>query len=51
MPVGEMLNRMSSAEITEWMAYYALEREEATKPKSTSAAEFKAAFAHRVKRK
>lgn len=50
MPVGEMLNRMSSAEITEWMAYYALERDE-SKPKTTSAAELRAAFAHRVKRK
>ena len=50
MPVGEMLNRMSSAEITEWMAFYALERDEATKPKTT-AADLRAAFAHRVKSK
>jgi len=25
MPVGEMLGRMSSAELTEWMAFYQLE--------------------------
>ncbi len=25
MPVGELLNRISSQELTEWMAYYALE--------------------------
>lgn len=46
-----MLTRMDSAEITEWMAYYALESEDAKKPKSATAAEIKAAFAHRVKKR
>jgi hypothetical protein len=30
MPVGEMLRRMSSAELTEWMAYYSIQSEQAT---------------------
>jgi len=52
MPVGEMLARMSSAEITEWMAFFQLE-EEATKPKKpgSTPAELRAMFAHRVVRK
>jgi|TARA_R110002020_G_scaffold123484_1_gene279989 hypothetical protein len=28
MPVGEMLNRMSSAELTEWRALYQIEADE-----------------------
>lgn len=33
MPVGEMLRRMDSAELTEWMAYFEL-RNAHEKPKS-----------------
>ena len=47
MPVGEMLRRMSSAEITEWMAYFKLE----TLPKEKASDVLKAQFAHKVKRK
>jgi hypothetical protein len=47
MPVGEMLRRMDSAEITEWMAYFKLE----TLPKKKASDVIKAQFAHRVKRK
>ena len=36
MPVGEMLLRMSSAELTEWMAYYDL-RANPPKPQQTTA--------------
>lgn len=52
MPVGEMLNRMSSAEITEWMAFFQIE-DEANKPKPTgnTPAEIRAMFAHRVTKK
>lgn len=51
MPVGEMLTRMSSAEITEWMAYFELESEAAKpKTKGNTPAEIRAMFAHRVKK-
>jgi hypothetical protein len=30
MPVGELLDRMSSAELTEWAALFKIEAEEAT---------------------
>lgn len=52
MPVGEMLARMSSAEITEWMAFFQLE-DEAGKPKKpgSTPAELRAMFAHRVIKK
>lgn len=52
MPVGEMLTRMSSAEVTEWMAFLQLEEEAAKpKPKSNTPAELRAMFAHRVVKK
>jgi hypothetical protein len=47
MPVGEMLKRMDSAEITEWMAYFRAEEA----PKAKAADVLKAKFANRVKRK
>jgi hypothetical protein len=47
MPVGEMLRRMDSAEITEWMAYFRLDE----KPKQKAADVIKAQFANRIKRK
>lgn len=47
MPVGEMLRRMDSAEITEWMAYF---REDQA-PKKKASDVIKAQFANRVKRK
>ena len=31
MPVGEMLRRMDSAEITEWLAYYMIESQDEKK--------------------
>lgn len=50
MPVGEMLSRISSAELTEWMAYFKLENEpEKPKPKAYEA--LRAMFAHRIKKK
>lgn len=51
MPVGELLRRMDSRELTEWMAYFALQQQQAgAEPKSASAADIKAAFAHRVRK-
>ncbi len=50
MPVGEMLARMSSAELTEWMAYFKLENEP-EKPKTKASEALRAMFAHRVKKK
>lgn len=45
MTVGELLGRMTSAEITEWKAFIILRnqrREEASKPKTQSPAEARA---------
>lgn len=51
MPVGVMLASMSSAEVTEWMAYYELAAEDAgAKPKPATASDIRAAFAHRIKK-
>ncbi len=53
MPVGVMLASMSSAEVTEWMAYYELAAEDAgakPKPKPATASDIRAAFAHRIKK-
>lgn len=47
MPVGEMLNRMDSAELTEWIAYFKLQEPEKQKAKDV----IKAQFANRVRRK
>ena len=47
MPVGEMLRRMDSADITEWLAYF---REDKA-PKAKAKDVIKAQFANRVKRK
>lgn len=47
MPVGELLRRMDSSEITEWMAFFRLNEQ----PKPKAADVIKAQFAHRVKRK
>lgn len=49
MPVGEMLQRMDSSEITEWLAYFSVINE--PEKKVNSAELLKAQFAHRVKRK
>ena len=47
MTVGDMLSKMSSGEITEWMAFYKLQAE----PEKQNTAEvIKAMFAHRVKK-
>jgi hypothetical protein len=46
MPVGEMLRRMDSAELTEWVAYFNSQEE----PKAKASDVLKAQFAHRVKR-
>lgn len=51
MPVGVMLAAMSSKEITEWMAYYAIRAEESNPKKGNTPAEIRAMFAHRVKKK
>lgn len=47
MPVGEMLQRLDSAELTEWIAYFKLQEPE--KPKASDV--IKAQFANRVRRK
>lgn len=47
MPVGEMLRRIDSAELTEWLAFFKLDE----KPKPKASDVIKAQFAHRVKRK
>ena len=47
MPVGEMLRRIDSAEITEWLAYFRIDQA----PKQKAADVLKAQFANRVKRK
>ena len=46
MPVGEMLKRLDSAELTEWVAYFKLQEPE--KPKASDV--IKAQFANRVRR-
>jgi LPS sulfotransferase NodH len=46
MPVGEMLSRMSSAELTEWLAYFALERE----PKKPDVKAIRASLQHLVRK-
>lgn len=60
MPVGEMLRRLDSRELTEWRAYFELkgeERDKATRQGrkggkgAASAADIRAAFANRVARK
>jgi len=50
MPVGELLSRLTSAELTEWMAYFRLENEPEP-PKLKASTALKAMFAHRVKKK
>jgi hypothetical protein len=50
MPVGELLSRLTSAELTEWMAYFRLENEPEP-PKLRASTALKAMFAHRVKKK
>jgi hypothetical protein len=47
MPVGEMLRRMDSAELTEWLAYFQIQQPE--KPKTADA--LKAMFGGRIKKK
>lgn len=46
-----MLTRMSSAEITEWMAFFQLEDEAARPKRGNTPAEIRALFAGRVKKK
>jgi hypothetical protein len=46
-----MLRRMDSREIAEWRAFFLLRQESQKKPKSSSAQELKALFAHRVVKK
>lgn len=48
MPVGEMLRRMDSRELTEWRAYFALRREEAEGPKKDAPTALRAMFGNRV---
>jgi hypothetical protein len=51
MPVGQMLRQMDARELAEWKAYFLIRKEQAEKPKTTKANEFKALFAHRVVKK
>jgi hypothetical protein len=50
MPVGEMLSRISSAELTEWMAYFKLENQP-EQPRLKASDALRAMFAHRIKKK
>jgi hypothetical protein len=47
MPVGEMLRRMDSAEITEWIAYFKIQQPEQPKPADA----LRAMFGHKVSKK
>jgi len=51
MPVGEMLQRMSSREIQEWRAYFLLIQEEANGPKMDAPLALRAWFGDRVVKK
>lgn len=51
MTVGELLRRMDSREITEWLAYFQLRHEEANPAPPSTAATLRAQFAHRVVKK
>lgn len=52
MPVGELLARISSRELTEWQAFFALESEEAERDRLAAKAEAGvAARAHRPRRR
>lgn len=51
MPVGEMLRRMDSREITEWQAFLALRHEKQQPPPQTAAEKLRSMFGHRVKAK
>lgn len=51
MGVREMLDKIDSAELTEWQAYFALRAEDSgAAPRKASQADFRAAFASRVRR-
>jgi hypothetical protein len=51
MPVGEMLKRISSRELTEWQAYFSV-KAEAAQPKAPDARTgLQAMFGGRVKKK
>jgi hypothetical protein len=51
MPVGEMLDRMDSRELTEWQAYFAYKAKRSQPPPQTAAEKLRETFGHRVKRK
>lgn len=51
MPVGEMLRRMSSRELQEWRAYFALRREEVEGPKMDGPTALRAWFGDRIIKK
>ena len=50
MTVGEMLSKISSHEITEWIAYFRI-LEEGDKPKTKTSDALRAMFANRVVKK
>jgi len=50
MTVGEMLSKMSSYEITEWIAYFKI-LEEGDQPKAKTSDTLRAMFANRVVKK
>lgn len=51
MPVGEMLQRMSSRELQEWRAYFLLKQEEANPKPPDAKTALKSWFGHRVQKK
>lgn len=52
MPVGEMLERMSSREITEWMAYFKIQEEPPEeKPKPKASDVLRSMYATKIVRK
>ncbi len=52
MTVREMLRRMTSAELTEWMAYYSLQNAPAVPEKQEASLkdQFTTMFAHRIEK-
>lgn len=52
MTVGDLLSRVSSSELTEWMAYLSIKNEAPAEGDKNSAKDaMTAVFAHRIKRK
>jgi hypothetical protein len=51
LPVGEMLRRMDSRELTEWQAFFKLRQERQQPPPQSAADKLRAMFGHRIQKK